>query len=216
MDVSENSRFSPQIIHFNRVFHYFHHPLWGFSPIFGNTHMIQLVSVTNLMIPVESEKLINQGKEPWKNVVKLIYLTPSNSQKNNNTQTHTTSEQDARFVGQNANLWFPAKGVCMFFFRNKACQPSLWVSTFLVSQPLTFYLYFLYKGEIECWHLYVVSNPHSKNVSQNEFIFPKQLGWKWRHSAWNHWVNITKNWCKPYKTRSRVHRTPPLARDTNI
>ena len=24
----------PQIIHFNRVFHYFHHPFWGFSPYF--------------------------------------------------------------------------------------------------------------------------------------------------------------------------------------
>ena len=29
---------TPQIIHFNRVFHYFHHPFWG-TPIFGNTHM---------------------------------------------------------------------------------------------------------------------------------------------------------------------------------
>ena len=28
-----------QIIHFNRVFHYFHHPFWGFSPIFGNIHI---------------------------------------------------------------------------------------------------------------------------------------------------------------------------------
>ena len=36
VDVSENSGF-PQIIHFNRVFHYFHHPFWEFSPIFGNT-----------------------------------------------------------------------------------------------------------------------------------------------------------------------------------
>ena len=34
MGVSENSGFSPQIIHFNRVFHYFHHPFWGFSPYF--------------------------------------------------------------------------------------------------------------------------------------------------------------------------------------
>ena len=34
---TENSGFSPQIIHFNRVFHYFHHPFWG-TPIFGNTH----------------------------------------------------------------------------------------------------------------------------------------------------------------------------------
>ena len=34
MDVSENRGFSPQIIHFNRVFHYFHHPFWGFSHYF--------------------------------------------------------------------------------------------------------------------------------------------------------------------------------------
>jgi len=38
MGVSENSGFSPQIIHFNRVFHYFHHPFWGTVPIFGNPH----------------------------------------------------------------------------------------------------------------------------------------------------------------------------------
>ena len=31
--VSENRGFSPQIIHFNRVFHYFHHPFWG-TPYF--------------------------------------------------------------------------------------------------------------------------------------------------------------------------------------
>ena len=36
MDVSENHG-TPQIIHFNRVFHYFHHPFWGFPPIFGST-----------------------------------------------------------------------------------------------------------------------------------------------------------------------------------
>ena len=35
MDVSENSGFSPQIIHLNRVFHYFHHPFWG-TPYFLN------------------------------------------------------------------------------------------------------------------------------------------------------------------------------------
>ena len=38
MDVSENSGFSPQIIHFNRVFHYFHHPFWG-PTIFAKTHI---------------------------------------------------------------------------------------------------------------------------------------------------------------------------------
>ena len=38
MGVSKNSGFSPQIIHFNRVFHYFHHPFWG-TFIFGNIHI---------------------------------------------------------------------------------------------------------------------------------------------------------------------------------
>jgi len=32
----------PQIIHLNRVFHYFHHPFWG-APIFGNTHILLMV-----------------------------------------------------------------------------------------------------------------------------------------------------------------------------
>ena len=34
MGVSENRGVSPQIIHFTRVFHYFHHPFWVFSPYF--------------------------------------------------------------------------------------------------------------------------------------------------------------------------------------
>ena len=38
MDVSENNGFSPQIIHFNRVFHYFHHPFWD-TPVVGNIHI---------------------------------------------------------------------------------------------------------------------------------------------------------------------------------
>ena len=43
MDVSENN-FSPQIIHFNRVFH--DKPsILGFSPIFGNTHMMMIIAV---------------------------------------------------------------------------------------------------------------------------------------------------------------------------
>ena len=42
MDVSENSGFSPQIIHFNKVFHHriINHPFWGTS-ILGNTHMVE-------------------------------------------------------------------------------------------------------------------------------------------------------------------------------
>ena len=35
--VSKNRVVSLQIIHFDRVFHYFHHPFWGPTPIFGST-----------------------------------------------------------------------------------------------------------------------------------------------------------------------------------
>ena len=40
MGVSENNG-TPQIIHFNRVFPYFHHPFWGYhcTIIFGNPHI---------------------------------------------------------------------------------------------------------------------------------------------------------------------------------
>ena len=34
MGVSKNRGFYPQIMNFNRVFHYFHHPFWGFSSYF--------------------------------------------------------------------------------------------------------------------------------------------------------------------------------------
>ena len=36
MGVSKNNG-TPKSSQFNRVFHYFHHPFWGFSPIFGLT-----------------------------------------------------------------------------------------------------------------------------------------------------------------------------------
>ena len=36
--VSKKKKWTPQIIHFNRVSHYFHHPFWG-THIFGNTHI---------------------------------------------------------------------------------------------------------------------------------------------------------------------------------
>ena len=46
MEVSLNGGFSPQIIHFNRVFHYFHHPFWG-TTILGNPHLGWSVQVTD-------------------------------------------------------------------------------------------------------------------------------------------------------------------------
>ncbi len=35
--VFPNNGFSPQIIHFSKVFHYFHHPFWGVFPLFLET-----------------------------------------------------------------------------------------------------------------------------------------------------------------------------------
>ena len=45
------SVFPPQIIHFNRVFHYFHHPFWGI-PIFGNTQILRKVGQQRACVQV--------------------------------------------------------------------------------------------------------------------------------------------------------------------
>ena len=45
MDVSENSGFSPQIIHLNRVFHDFHYPFWGPTPNFCKHPYLGKISV---------------------------------------------------------------------------------------------------------------------------------------------------------------------------
>ena len=34
--------YPPKSSHFSRVFHYFHHPFWGPTPIFGNIHLMFL------------------------------------------------------------------------------------------------------------------------------------------------------------------------------
>ena len=60
MGVSQNSGVSPQIIHFNRVFHYFHHPFWGYHDFwkypysssmmicfFGNLALLSKSSISN-------------------------------------------------------------------------------------------------------------------------------------------------------------------------
>ena len=52
--VSKNSGVSPQIIHFNRVFPYFHHPFWGVNtPIFGGPPMWSLEAWKQSELAVE-------------------------------------------------------------------------------------------------------------------------------------------------------------------
>ena len=41
----------PQIIHFNRVFHCFHHPFWGFSPLFLRKHPFGTISFFDFFHP---------------------------------------------------------------------------------------------------------------------------------------------------------------------
>ena len=50
LGVSKNRGKTPQIIHFNRVFHYFHHPFWG-TTIFGNTHFKGFVILKHSHLP---------------------------------------------------------------------------------------------------------------------------------------------------------------------
>ena len=69
MDVSENSG-TPQIIQFNRVFHYFHHPFWGKHLYFWiSTHMA-ISSILPSGTP-QKEKMIGaltRGIRGWSQV----------------------------------------------------------------------------------------------------------------------------------------------------
>ena len=51
MDVSENRVFTPQIIYFHTVFHYFHHPFWG-TPNFWNPPYVSH-DILTLSVPPE-------------------------------------------------------------------------------------------------------------------------------------------------------------------
>ena len=59
LGVSENSGFSPQIIHFNKVFHYFHHPFWG-TRIFGNTHLSEIEPKTKTAMTQPTESTLKK------------------------------------------------------------------------------------------------------------------------------------------------------------
>ena len=52
--VSKNRGVSPQIIHFDRVFHYFHHPFWGFSPYIRKHPYIAVFFFTQV-VPYEKK-----------------------------------------------------------------------------------------------------------------------------------------------------------------
>ena len=56
----------PQIINFNRVFHYFHHPFWGI-PICGNTHIFATCFVTMWTCSKKCKKLhpSNSSRLPY-------------------------------------------------------------------------------------------------------------------------------------------------------
>ena len=49
--------FTPQIMNFNRVFHYFHHPFWGFSPYFWKHPHVCLAFFLFPLKFVESSRL---------------------------------------------------------------------------------------------------------------------------------------------------------------
>ena len=58
---------TPQIIHFNSVFHYFHHPFWGKTPIFGNTHLYNIMYHPFLTKPA-NENLYQANLPPFEGI----------------------------------------------------------------------------------------------------------------------------------------------------
>ena len=55
---------TPQIIHFNKVFHYFHHPFWG-TTIFGNIHTVISYPVWCIIRETQSQVIQNPQRLDW-------------------------------------------------------------------------------------------------------------------------------------------------------
>ena len=104
---------TPQIIHFNRGFHYFHHPFWGPTPIFGNTHIYIYIYLTNatktwsktlgpgltcLIYPPENENTYPTERQkenhPLKNALLDDMLVPRRA-----LITHQTCQVSVWYVG---------------------------------------------------------------------------------------------------------------------
>ena len=64
MGVSKNKGNTPQIIHFNRVFHYFHHPFWGKTPLFLGYFWVD-THIGDEILPSYIGIIINHYKD-WK------------------------------------------------------------------------------------------------------------------------------------------------------
>ena len=61
----KNSGFSPQIIHFNRVFHYFHPPFWGYPYFWKHPYPASLREPN-------AENMLNIKKKSFTSILRLI------------------------------------------------------------------------------------------------------------------------------------------------
>ena len=78
MGVSKHRGFSPQIIHFNRVFHYFHHPFWG-TTIFGNIQICLKWNWHGFFCCWEiGMSRVSELREVWSNLTRNSLNLPKN------------------------------------------------------------------------------------------------------------------------------------------
>ena len=119
---------TPQIIHFNSVFHYFHHPFWGFSPYFWKHPYMHPGKKSTVQIPASEwwPPRLDRGKGQW----------DPNPDRTSWNLTHSTHHQSAGRPGRNMRV-FPKIGVCGYVkveMSKLRCQNDqrLWRSQFLL------------------------------------------------------------------------------------
>ena len=103
--------FSPQIIHFNKVFHYFHHPFWGPTPIFGNALIcFKTVNASNVLSGWrQAQQLQTRQKSQSSRLVSIAVFTPLEDERLEPETFHPwnfgKSSSKPSFSGSMLNFW---------------------------------------------------------------------------------------------------------------
>ena len=108
----------PQIIHFNRVFHYFHHPFWG-TTIFGNIQILPLQNWAEDPLRWFFSACSTSSTTLPTILVKVGFLWWKKPNSNNQTSAKTDIDSDVKekFFDDLLTFWWLF--VCFLFWRDK-------------------------------------------------------------------------------------------------
>ena len=107
----QKSEFLPQIIHFNKVFHYFHHPFWGEKtpPMFEILHQLRLLVYPIIYRVSSPSQVVGNGISASNNtswVVGWLGCLPGRGTSPGGRASHVFFFSPLNFFSKRPPLWF--------------------------------------------------------------------------------------------------------------